>query len=91
MIEIYGIVSEIGRCPACDMIVKRLDEDDIEYTIKTVIRDADTSLGFEYDRAVIDELRKRIKQPTGALNLPQVFVHGKLLGGAKALLDYLDA
>lgn len=91
MIEIYGIVSQVGRCPACDMLVKRLDEDDIDYTLKTVIRDADNKLGFEYDRAVIEELRKRIKQPTGALNLPKVFVDSTFIGGAKALLDYLDA
>ncbi|ADM79794.1 anaerobic nucleotide reductase subunit [Aeromonas phage phiAS4] len=34
MIEIYGIVSESHKCPACDFIVKRLEEDGIEYSIK---------------------------------------------------------
>ncbi|APU02113.1 glutaredoxin [Aeromonas phage Riv-10] len=90
MIEIYGIVSETSRCPACDVITKRLDEDDIDYTVKTVLRDAETELGFEYDRAVINELRDRINQPKGALSLPKVFVNGAFIGGAQALLDYLD-
>lgn len=91
MIEIYGIVSESHKCPACDFIVKRLEEDGIEYSIKTVLRDAKTDLGFEYRRDVIDELRRRIRQPKGSLELPKVFVNGIYIGGAKALLDYLDS
>ncbi|UYD57486.1 hypothetical protein OFDDKENP_00110 [Aeromonas phage B614] len=91
MVEIYGIVSSNNKCHACDVVIKRLDEDDIDYTLKTVLRDADNDIGFAYDRTVIDELRRRINQPKGALELPKVFVNGTYIGGAKALLDYLDA
>ncbi|UOX40443.1 hypothetical protein OBDJBBDK_00119 [Aeromonas phage AhFM11] len=92
MIEIYGIATDQDaiRCHTCDLLIKRLDEEGIEYVFKTIIRGSDNELGFTYDRPVIAELRDRIKKPKGVLTLPYVFIDGQYVGGAKALNEYLD-
>lgn len=91
MIEVYGIAhGERMRCGSCDLVTKELKARSVEYVFKEVMREVDTELGFEYDRAIIDELRHRLKKPTGSLAIPTVFVNGILIGGAKDLLNHLD-
>lgn len=90
MVEIYGIPVDLYKCPACIEATKLLDEKSITYIMKPVMLKANNTIGFEYNTPIIDEMRKRTKQPVGSFNLPKVFVDGEFIGGYAELKKLLD-
>lgn len=90
-IEVYGIPEGLGySCYSCINAVRLLEYKGLPYTFIPVLRKADNSLGFDYERDNIHELAKRIKAPSLAIVYPQIFIDGEAIGSFKALKEYLD-
>lgn len=81
MIEIYGIPETLHNCWGCVQSRKLLDRLGIEYTFYPVLVKSDNDLGFDYDRARIQELAKRKRQKGLGFTYPQIFKDGIPIGG----------
>ena len=73
--ETVAVISRSG-CPHCKRAKGLLDEKGIAYNVIEVGRDIDQT---------------SLRNLTGATSVPQVFIAGKLIGGADELTEYLKA
>lgn len=71
--ETVALISRVG-CPHCKRAKSLLDEKGIPYNVIEVGRDIDQT---------------SLRSLTGATSVPQVFIAGKLIGGADELTEYL--
>ncbi|ALY07119.1 hypothetical protein VmeM32_00132 [Vibrio phage vB_VmeM-32] len=74
LVTIYGLSHDLHRCYGCEKAKKWCKERNINYIFKSIIKKSNNSLGFEYRRDVIEEM-KRLAGKNGAPNhFPQIFV-----------------
>lgn len=88
-IEIYGIPESLHKCYGCIEARKLLDEHGLEYEFYSVLKPANNSVGFDYDRPRIEELAKRVRSRSMAFTYPRIFVDGNFIGGYMQLKEYL--
>lgn len=88
MIEIYGIPEELHKCYSCVNATRFLDMIGKEYKFIPVLRKADTSVGFDYNKDDIKTLAKRAGFASLAITYPQIFIDGKHIGGYKDLREH---
>ena len=81
MVEIYGIPTDTFKCPACISAINWCKHYKIPYKFIPILNKTNDSMGFAYDKLVIEELRRRAGKRTAPNKYPQIFVDDKWVGG----------
>lgn len=88
-IEIYGIPPEVTRCYGCESFVKLCDSLGLDFNFYPAIFKADTPIGFDFDRALIEQMTARAGKKKPPTTYPQIFVDNEWIGGYLSFKEFL--